>query len=243
MKSIYIEDVPTPLRKTANDMTSNPDVLGELHAAILRGEYAPRQRLVEADLVERYGASRFTVRDALTKLAGQGLVELQSNKGARVREVSLEEALEITEIRRAVEGLVAYRAAEKITDEQAAELEELGRSMTEAVASGELMIYSEMNGTLHSALRTIAAHDSATRIIEQLNGQMVRHQFTLSLVPGRSAVSLEQHLEIIQAVVAKDPERAELAMRTHINSVIEAIKKFDAGATIRLPGFGQGMAL
>lgn len=124
-------------------MAASTDVFGELHAAILRGEYAPRQRLVEADLVEHYGASRFVIRDALTKLAGQGLVEIQANRGARVREVSLEEALEITEIRRAVEALVASRAALNVTEAQSIELKELGRNMSEAVQAGELVRYSE----------------------------------------------------------------------------------------------------
>ena len=241
MISLYREEGADPVWKTDNDMTTSTDIFGELHAAILRGEYAPRQRLVEADLVERYGASRFVIRDALTKLAGQGLVEIQANRGARVREVSLEEALEITEIRRAVEALVASRAALNVTEAQAIELKELGRNMSEAVQAGELVRYSELNGSLHSALRMIARHESATRIIEQLNGQLVRHQFTLSLVPGRSAVSLRQHLEIIDAVVARDPKAAELAMQAHISSVIEEIQKFDSG-TLRLPGMGNGGA-
>jgi DNA-binding GntR family transcriptional regulator len=82
-------------------------VPAELRAAILRGEYSPRQRLIETELAEQYGTSRFVIRNALAQLANEGLVEIQPNRGARVREVSVQEALEITEIRRAVEGLIA----------------------------------------------------------------------------------------------------------------------------------------
>ncbi|MGK5683679.1 GntR family transcriptional regulator [Actinoplanes sp. URMC 104] len=199
------------------------DVFDELRAAILRGEYAPRQRLIENELTERYATSRFLLRNALTRLANEGLVELQPNRGARVREISVGEAIEITEIRRSVEGLVAARAAERITDAEIAELRALGDRMTTAVESRDMLRYSELNAQLHGRVRAIAQHATAIRIIEQLNGQMVRHQFRLSLVPGRPSVSLPEHLAIIDAVCARDPERAEQAMRAHLSSVLEAL--------------------
>ena len=64
---------------------SKPGVTAALRAAILAGEYAPKQRLVEVDLCERFGTSRFVLRAALQELAAQGLVEFQRNRGARIR--------------------------------------------------------------------------------------------------------------------------------------------------------------
>ena len=96
------------------------------------------QRLVEADLCEDFDASRFAVRAALQSLEADGLVERQRNRGARIREISLEEAVEITEVRMVVEGLVARRAAERVTDAQAATLREIGTAMRVAVASGDV---------------------------------------------------------------------------------------------------------
>ena len=206
------------------------DIYAELRTAILRGEYAPRQRLIETELTERYATSRFVLRNALTRLETEGLVELQPNRGARVREISVQEAIEITEIRRAIEGLVAARAAERITDEQIAQLRELGESMQAAVRATDMLRYSELNAQLHGTVRSIARHQSATRIIEQLNGQMVRHQFRLSLVPGRPTVSLPEHLAIIEALSARDSAAAERAMRAHLSSVLDALNAF-AGTT------------
>ncbi|WP_235508388.1 GntR family transcriptional regulator [Agromyces sp. Soil535] len=208
-------------------MSDLQDVHAQLRNAILRGDFAPRQRLIEAELAERYGAGRFVIRNALLQLAADGLVELQPNRGARVREISVDEAVEITEIRRAVEGLVAARAAEQVTDAQIEELHALGESMTLAVEQGELLRYSDLNATLHSQLREIAGHATATRIIEQLNGQMVRHQFRLSLVPGRPSVSLPEHLAIIDAVCDRDSERAGRLMGEHIGSVIVTLRTLD----------------
>src|SRR4029453_16224312 len=108
-----------------------------LREAILAGEYLPGERLGEAQLSERFEASRFNVRIALQDLAGEGLVEIQRNRGAQVRKVSLDEAIEITEVRMVLEGLVAARAAERVTDEQATELDEIGLLMRQAGPPGE----------------------------------------------------------------------------------------------------------
>jgi DNA-binding GntR family transcriptional regulator len=199
------------------------EVFDELRGAILRGEYAPLQRLIESELAERYGTTRSVLRTALTRLATEGMVELQPNRGARVRQISAEEAIEITEIRRAVEALVAARAAQRVTDDEIASLRALGAAMSAAVEQMDMLGYSELNAQLHSTVRRIADHHTATRIIEQLHGQMVRHQFRLALVPGRPSVSLPEHLAIIDAVCARDPEQAERAMRTHLDSVMKML--------------------
>ena len=96
--------------------------------------------------------------------------------------------------------------------------------MKAAWKGGELLRYSELNGELHGAIRSIADHQTAARIIEQLRGQIVRHQFRLALVPGRPAVSLPQHEAIVTAIAAGDPQAAEQAMHEHIDSVIEALR-------------------
>jgi len=199
-----------------------------LREAILRGAYLPGERLVEAQLSERFGASRFNVRAAIQDLAGEGLVDVQRNRGAQVRKVSLDEAVEITEVRMVLEGLVAARAAVRVTDAQADELAEIGALMREAVGAGEFRRYSDLNQRLHALIRAVAGHRTADGIIETLRGQLVRHQFMLSLLPGRPHVSLPQHERIITAIRDRDPKAAETAMREHIASVIEALRSMEA---------------
>jgi DNA-binding GntR family transcriptional regulator len=212
---------------------AKPVVTEALRAAILAGEYAPRQRLIEADLCDRFGTSRFILRSALQDLAGQGLVEFQRNKGARVREISLAEAIEITEVRILLEGLVAARAAERVTRSDSAMLRKLVRDMRTAVDRSELMTYSDLNARLHSAIRDIAAHETASRLLRELRDQTVRHQFSLSLVPGRPSVSLPQHEAIVAAITAREPQDAERAMHRHLQSVIEAFRALSAAAMQR----------
>jgi DNA-binding GntR family transcriptional regulator len=204
-------------------VTDDVAVLDALRAAILDGEFAAGQRLVEIDLCERFGCSRFAVRAAIPVLASEGLVELQRHRGARVRVIPLAEAIEITEVRRLLEGLTAARAAERATPAQVAELQQIIQEMRDAVAAAELLRYSDANARLHGLVRAIAAHQTATGIIELLRAQLVRHQFALALVPGRPAVSLDQHERIVAAIAAGDPAAAEAAMRDHITSVIDAL--------------------
>jgi DNA-binding GntR family transcriptional regulator len=207
------------------NMADEAAVLDALRAAILAGEFAAGQRLVEVDLCERFSSSRFAVRAAIPVLASEWLVDVQRHRGARVRVISLEEAIEITEVRRLLEGLTAGRAARRVTTAQATELQEVIKEMREAVESAGLMRYSDANARLHALIRTIAAHETATGIIERLRAQLVRHQFTLSLVPGRPAVSLIQHERNVAAIIARDPDEAEAAMQDHITSVIESLNR------------------
>jgi DNA-binding GntR family transcriptional regulator len=198
-------------------------VVDAIRDAIADGEFAPNQRLVEADLSERFGASRGSVRTALLQLGGEGLVERVQNRGARVRAISLDEAIEITEVRMALEGLCAAKAAAQLTDDDRDRLRGIGAAMQEAVRSGDLLGYSELNQLLHSLIRSLGGQSTAQAILERLRGQNVRHQFRLALHPGRAAVSLPEHLEIIEALCAGDADAAESAVRRHLHSVIDTL--------------------
>ena len=210
-------------------MADEKGVLDELRSAILAGEFVAGQRLVEVDLCDRFGCSRFAVRAAIPVLASEGLVDVQRHRGARVRVIPIEEAIEITEVRRLLEGLIAGRAAQRATPAEAAELRQIITEMRDAVASAELMRYSDANARLHALIRTIGAHQTATGILERLRAQLIRHQFTLALVPGRPAVSLAQHERIVDAITTGNPQEAEAAMLDHITSVIDALTSLSAG--------------
>jgi DNA-binding GntR family transcriptional regulator len=198
--------------------------------AITRGEFVPDQRLVEADLSERFSASRSAVRSALLQLTNEGLVERVQHRGARVRAVSLDEAIEITEVRMVVEGLCAAKAAERVSESEAAELRAIGTRMTQAVAEGDVLGYSEANQLLHRRIRELSGQTTAAGVLERLRAQSVRHQFGLAMQPGRPAVSLPEHQAIIDAICAHDPQAAEQAARGHLTSVVDALRKADRSA-------------
>ncbi|NKZ04699.1 GntR family transcriptional regulator [Actinomadura latina] len=203
--------------------------MGGIREAILRGEFVPNQRLIEADLSERFAASRASVRAALADLANEGLIERVQNRGARVRAVSLAEAVEISEVRMVVEGLCAAKAAERATAADAAGLREIGDAMRSAVESGDVLGYSRLNERLHRRVREISGQRTAADVLERLRAQNVRHQFRLAMHPGRPQASLPQHLAIIDAIAAGDPDAAERAARDHLRSVIETLPDVGRG--------------
>jgi DNA-binding GntR family transcriptional regulator len=201
--------------------------LDALRAALMAGDVVPGQRLVEAELAETFGVTRASMRAALIDLTADGLVERIPHRGARVRVVSIEEAVAITECRMVLEGLCAAKAAEKATDGDIESLRELGARLRAAVEDGEPMKYSALNRELHRTVREIAGQPVAAEL-ERLHGQIVRHQFQLSMRAGRPHVSLPEHLAIIEAIAARDPEAAERAARAHLRSVIGALRETES---------------
>jgi len=196
-----------------------------IRGAIVRGEYAPNQRLIEADLSDTFAASRATVRTALLELANEGLVERLPNKGSRVRAISLDEAIEILEVRIGVEGLCASKTAASLTDDGVAEFRRLRQDMIDAVAEGDLVEYSRLNQLLDQRVRVLSRHATASEVLGRLHAQSVRHQFKLSSRPQRAKVSVLEHAAIIDAIVSRDPEAAERAVRDHLLSVIGALRE------------------
>lgn len=207
--------------------TSEPTsavVADRIRDAILKGEFVPNQRLIETDLCEAYSASRANVRSALAELTNERLVERIQNRGARVRAVSLDEAIEISEVRMVLEGLCAHKAAIEATPEEVEELRTIGEVMKESVAAGDFLTYSRKNHELHARIGAISRQETANQIIQRVRAQIVRHQYRLATQPGRPKVSLPEHLEIIDAICEGQPERAEQALRSHLYSVIDALR-------------------
>jgi DNA-binding GntR family transcriptional regulator len=198
---------------------SEPDAYARLHAAIVAGELSPGERLVEEELALRLGRSRGAVRGALLRLAHEGLVVREHNRGARVRRFTPDEAIEILEARAALESLAAGYAALRRTDAEADELQALTEYMQRLHAEGALLAMSECNAALHRRILEISGHRVAHDICARLHSQVVRFQFRTVLAPGRATQSLAEHRRIVAAIASGDRDAAELAMRAHLTQV------------------------
>ena len=196
----------------------------EVRRRILRGELVPGQRLVEAELSELLDASRGTVRAALTALAHEGLVERIANIGARVRVVTLEEALQISEVRLAVESLCVARAAEKITKAEIAELRAMLKTMKQRVASGDPAGFAESTHELFNSYVGIADQPVAEEMLMRLRARNSRHRFRLTFRPGRAAVALPFWVDLIEAICKRDPVAARAALERHVRNVQETMR-------------------
>lgn len=196
-----------------------------LRTAIADGDLLPGARLVEADLVAMLGVSRGNVRLAIDALDAEGLVERIPNRGARVRVISTDEAVAITEARMALEALIARKAAERVTVGQADRLRSHVATLRGALEAGDLLKYSALIQRLHELVREVAAQPVAAGLVDRLQAQLVRHQFQLSLRPGRAQISLGELTALIEAIVSRAPDRAEASAVTHFRSVIAALSE------------------
>jgi DNA-binding GntR family transcriptional regulator len=209
---------------------SEPDAYAALHAAIVAGELSPGERLIEEELADRLGLSRGAVRGAILRLGHEGLVVRERNRGARVRRFTPDEAIEILEARVALESLAAGYAALRRTEEEARELEALIADMERLHAEGELLAMSERNAVLHRRILEISGHAVARDICSRLHSQVVRFQFRTVLAPGRPQKSIVEHGMIVAAIVARDREGAEQAMRAHLTNVAATLADVAAPA-------------
>ena len=196
-----------------------------LRAAIVRGDIAPDARLVESDISATFDMTRGAVRTALVRLEQDGLVVREPHRGARVRRVSDEEAVEILQARAVLEGLAARQAAERIDDAGSARLRTCLTRQRELLERGDLLGASDVNAELHAALLEISGHGTAIRLIGALSAQTVRYQYRTILIPGRPTASVAEHKAIVDAVVAGRPREAELAMRKHLLNVADAVER------------------
>lgn len=203
-------------------------VTDRLRDDILAGLFPPGERLIELQLTERYGVGRAAIRAALVELDSEGLVQREANRGATVRRISVTEAVEITQARAALEGLIARLAAERATESEREDLRAVVEDMAEAVAERDTLTYSKLNRRLHGTLCAIARHRVADDLVANLRNRAAHHQFRLALVPGRAAESLGQHRAIVDAVTAGDGAAAEAAMRDHLASVIDVLRHWEA---------------
>ena len=200
------------------------DVTEQLRTDILAGEFLPGTRLVELQLTERYGVGRAAIRSSIVELSAEGLVEHETNRGATVRRIPIEEAVEIAEARAVLEGLLVRLAAARVTDVERAELDDVIVGMTAAVQAGDHAAYSEFNRVLHRRIREISGHSTASELVANLRNRGAHQEFRLALVPGRSEISLAQHAAIVAAIVAGDGDAAERAMHDHLASVQVALR-------------------
>jgi DNA-binding GntR family transcriptional regulator len=208
---------------------STTHVYDRLREAIVTAQLQPNERLVEADLMQMLGTSRFAVRTALVRLAQEGLVEHEKNRGAKVRLVGEEEAAEILESRMVLEGLAARYAARRATPEHVEELRGIVAEMRALLDAGDLLGTSDVNARLHARLLEIAGNATASRLVGMLSSQLVRFQYRTILVPGRAEQSHAEHRALVDAIAAGDADAAEAAVRVHLAHVVDALRAAHGG--------------
>jgi DNA-binding GntR family transcriptional regulator len=189
---------------------------------IFAGDFAPRAHLKEEDLARRIGVSRSPVRDALRRLAGEGMVVAERERGTYVKEFTRAEIDEIFQLRAALEAYAAALAAQRIEPASLARLEALASKMRAIRQSGEAAFarFSALNNDFH---RTILAAAKSPRLESLLDPLLSIPVFLLKHYNWRpEQVDIErsnvEHRELMDALRARDPVWARTRMHAHIIS-------------------------
>ncbi len=188
---------------------------------ILHGEFAAGSRLGEAELAERLGVSRTPVREALTRLAAEGLVEIVPNRGARVSSWTVAELDEVFDLRAALEPRLTALAVPSARPGDVDALDELAREMLRVGLPGpdqDLDAVVGLNREFHAHLVTLAAHPAmAGALAGAVHAPIVLRNFH-AYDDAALRRSLAHHVEIVAAVRAGDPDWARAVMTAHIHN-------------------------
>ena len=188
----------------------------EIERAILVGEFAPGAKLSEAVLAEKLGVSRGPVREAFRMLDEAGLVRTEKNRGVFVRAIPVDEALEIFDLRAAMDDWVGKRLAESITAERLKELKLLVSEMDKAVKAQDARQYHLLNLKFHDRMVEMVGNSKLTdtyrRLIKELS--LFRRQNLADSALMR--IFLIEHKRIVKAIASGDAQAAGRAMFEHV---------------------------
>lgn len=217
----------TEVRQASRTGTGRRDAdpTATLRRAIETGHFLPGQRLTEMELAEWLGTNRANVRLALGKLEQEGLIVNERNRGARVRVISEEEAVEILEARAVLEAMVARQAARRATVADRRVLGEILEALHGAEIAAAFEDYSRQSARLHAEIHRIAAHSTGARLLSMLNAQIVRFQLRTMLFPGRMQESIREHADIVEAIRAGDEDQAGRAMQVHFANAARTLER------------------
>lgn len=207
----------TEKRRTAQEVAYEA-----MKAAILRGDLPEGARLQQSKLAAQLNVSTTPVREALSRLASEGLVRIDPHRGAIVRGLDDDELEEIYQLRQILEPLAAKKAAGIITEEALNEAEELWRRMEDHTDPSE---WAENNRQFHALIVTASNAPRLTSILKGLRDSSTRYvQWSLTVNPQRFVSANRDHRALIDACRARDSEGAAAIEAQHLSGTLDALR-------------------
>jgi DNA-binding GntR family transcriptional regulator len=193
---------------------------GLLKKEIAGGVMGPGSRVRENEIAERLGISRTPVREALRRLEAEGLIVHLPHQGAVIAELDHQAVIELYDMRETLEGTAARYAARHASEAEIQDLAELVESEQDNV--GDYNAIAQLNKAFHASLYRAGHNRYLLKALLSLSDAMILLGGTTLAIPDRFAVAHAEHLEIVKAIAGRDPDRAEVAARTHIRNAQRA---------------------
>jgi DNA-binding GntR family transcriptional regulator len=192
-------------------------VTSSLRQAILDFSLQPGQRLVERELIERLGVSRTTIREAIRELSAEGLVTVVPQKGAIVTAPSLEDAVDLYEVRASLESLVVQRFVERASDEQVARLTRTVEAFAEVTTSTtSIRDVLKAKDAFYAVLVEGAGSTALRQLLESIQARVQVLRATSMSEPGRPLEVVDELRGIVRAIGERDAALASQRCATHI---------------------------
>ena len=219
--AVVREEARCPVKPQAAPKTISQQVYERLRDEVLTGSLHPGVWIREQDIASAWSVSRTPVREAVRRLAHDGLVESSPNRGVRVRELTPQEVNDVYELRELLEGTAARRAAERA---EACDIERLRALLAhiDTLPASEPAAHIRADEALHDAIVAIAGNEALFDLTRRLYGRVARVKI-ITRDTNTSRRTREQHLAIVEAIAAHDPDGAERAMREHIRTFREIV--------------------
>lgn len=195
-----------------------PAIAEELKRLIFGGQIQPGERLNEAALAVRMGTSRGPIREAIRTLAGLGLVTAVPNRGVFVREMSLEEMLDVYELRALIFGFAAERACAHLDEAHRLEMERLLGDMDRASEQGDGTAYYEQNLRFHALVLALSGNRRARESYDDHVKQLHLFRRSHFNAPSNMRRSNAEHRAILEAIAKGDAKRARTLAERHVLS-------------------------
>lgn len=194
------------------------DIVREgLEQLILTGELTDGARLDEVRLAARFDVSRTPLREALQALSASGLVQLIPNRGAFVRNPGIQEMVEMFEVMAELEGMCGRLAARRVHADTLDDLDRAAAECERALDHGDSDEYYRRNERFHQLLYAASGNGFLAGEAARLQKRLQPYRRMQLRVRGRMPQSMAEHREILDAIRAGDPARAEAALRAHVS--------------------------
>lgn len=216
--------IPPPKNAVDNVLESASDIVfsGITNGLVLQ-KFVPGQRLVEADLAVQFGVGRNSVREALHRLAAEGVVDIIRHKGAVIRSLSERETMDVLDVAERMMGLLARSAARGISNGQSPqEIESALEQLTAANDETNSTAFSNARRAFYRALLDTGGSRELRRLFPSIHMPIVYAQHRLT---GLQQIRLRDYLIIGQAILDGDEVGADTAGATHVRNVREAISQ------------------
>lgn len=200
-------------------------VFRKIREDILSGKYKEHEELREVAIGEELGVSRTPVREAFRQLELEGLIQIVPNKGAYVTGITAKDVEDIYMIRSLLEGLCARWATDHITEEQLEELEENLYLADFHAQKGHLDQMAELDNRFHQILYESCNSKQLARLLVDFHEYVLRVRRKTLSNGGRGKVSNDEHRQIMEAIKAKDKDKAEALANEHIINAYDNMVK------------------